>query len=246
MKQLSLLSLLCLAILQTAFAQKVTSVPAFDKVIISPHVEATFKQGKKDQVNVLSNTESDNKVHIESNGNTLRVYLEGAKEVTRNEKSKEDGVTRKESIYKGTVLTIEVIYTNLKELSVRGEETIRLSSKLAQEEFNLTLYGEPKVYLDEVELKKMHTTMYGESNLELKSGTINEQGFTIYGEGHVNTLNIDNKISRTTLYGEADLRPNTTDLIKVTAFGEAKVGYKGNPEIRKGINIGKVNIYKLD
>lgn len=221
-------------------------VESFEKVIISPHVEATFTEGNEESVTVLNATVSSEKIHIESKNNVLRVYLEGAKAVTRNEKEKEQGADRKKPLYTGTVLTVVITYKRLEELSVRGGEDILLKSKLNQDSFTLTLYGESNVNINEVNLDKMYTTIYGECELEFKSGTIREQKFTLYGESKVNALAISNKISRSTNYGESNLKLNVSDLLKVTAFGEAKVGYKGNPEIRKGIHIGQLNIYKID
>lgn len=226
------------------FAQEVTSVSPFDKVIVSPHVKVTFTRGDKETVTVQSCTVSKDKIHIESNGSTLRVYLEGAKEVTKNEKSAENG--QKTSLYKGTVLTLAISYKTLKSLSVRGEEDILLKSKLEQDDFDLNLYGETTIDINEVQLNKMSVTMYGQTKLVLKSGKITEQKFTAYGESKVEALGISNSITRATLYGEAQLNVNVTDRIRVTAYGEAKIGYKGNPEISKGLTIGGMKIYKLN
>lgn len=231
---------------KTAKAQEVVAVAKFDRVIVSPHVQVTFTQGDKETVTIENLTVSRDKVNIESNGQTLRVYLEGAKEVTKNEKVKEDEQKRKEPLYKGTVLTVAISYKTLHDLSVRGEETIRLKSKIDQDNFNLVMYGEAQVDIDEVQLKTMHTTSYGESSLNLKSGSIDEQRFTSYGESKIDALAIKNSTSTATLYGEAELRLNVADQIKVTSFGEAKIGYKGSPAIKRGLNIGKVQIYKID
>ena len=241
-----LLVTICLILIgaEKDFAQEVTTVSPFDKVIVSPHVKVTFTRGDKETVTVQSSTVGKDKIHIESNGSTLRVYLEGAKEVTKNEKSNDNG--HKISLYKGTVLTVTIAYKTLKSLSVRGEEDILLKSKLEQEDFDLNLYGETTVELSEVQLNKMSTTMYGETKLLLKSGKITEQKFTAYGESKVEALGISNNVTRATLYGEAELNVNVSDRIRVTAYGEAKIGYKGNPEISKGLTIGGVKIYKLN
>ena len=231
--------------LENIVAQQ-TTVAHFDKAIISPHVQATFIRGEKESVTIESCSVSKDKVNIESNGKTLRVYLDGAKEVTKNEKVDENGHNVKKSIYQGTVLVVTVTYKTLEGLSVRGEETMLLKSKIDQESFNLTLYGESKIYFNEVQLKEMYTTIYGESYLELKSGNITDQKFTAYGESKVNALGIKNNITRATLYGEAKLELNASDQIKVTAFGEAKIGYKGTPEIKRGLSIGNAKIYKME
>jgi len=232
--------------LQSLTAQEVTTVAPFNRVIISPHVQVTFTKGDKESVTIETCTISKDKVNIESNGKTLRVYLEDAKETTKNIRTYENGREINTPIYKGTILTVAITYKTLDLLSIRGEETIKLKSKLEQDDFGLTVYGTGQVYLDEVQLKKMHTTIYGESYVELKSGSVEEQKFTSYGESKVNALNITSKIARATLYGESQLNLNISDLIKVTSFGESKVAYKGNPQIKKGINIGSSKIYKIN
>ena len=230
---------------ENIFAQQ-TTVAHFDKAIISPHVQATFTKGETESVTIESCSVSKDKVNIESNGKTLRVYLDGAKEVTKNEKVDENGHNVKQSIYKGTVLVVAVTYKTLEALSVRGEETMLLKSKIDQEDFDLTIYGDSKIYFNEVQLKKMYTTIYGESYLELKAGNVTDQKFTAYGESKVNALGISNNITRATLYGEAKLDLNTSDEIRVTAFGNAKIGYKGTPEIKRGLSIGNAKIYKIN
>jgi len=227
-------------------AQEVTSVDQFNRVIISPHVQATFIKGDKESVTVHSCTVSKDKVNIESNGKTLRVYLDDAKETTKNERVYKNGREINTPIYTGTVLTVTVTYKTLDLLSVRGKETILLKSKLDQEDFGLTVYGTGKVYIEDVALNKMQTTIYGESYVELKSGKIEEQKFTSYGESEVNALKISSKVAKATLYGESKLNLNVSDLIKVTSFGESKVGYKGDPEIKKGITIGGSRIFKIN
>jgi len=247
MKKILLFTVLITFIgLKGAIAQAVTDVDQFNRVIVSPHVQATFIKGDKESVTVESCTVDKEKIKIESNGKTLRVYLEGAKETTKNERTYQNGREINTPIYKGTVLVVTITYKTLEELSVRGEENILLKSKLDQDDFGLTVYGTGNVYIDEVRLQKMHTTIYGESYVELKSGNVTEQKFTSYGESKVDALNISSKIARATLYGESQLNLNVADLIKVTSFGESKVGYKGDPEIKKGINIGSSKIYKIN
>jgi len=234
------------AVLKNSVAQKVKAVETFDKVIISPHVKVTFVKGDTESV-AIENCEVDtDKVNIISKGKTLRVFLDGAKEVTKNEKDSAYGDNAKRPIYKGTILTVVITYKTIQDLSVRGEETILFKGKLEQDRFGLTIYGTCKIYMDEVQLKNMHTTVYGESYLEIKSGDITEQKFVAYGESKVNALAINNHVTKATLYGESQLQLNVADLIKVTSFGDSRIGYKGDPEIKNALHIGKTKIYRIN
>lgn len=232
---------------QLAMAQsKTITVKSFDKVIISPHIQANFVKGNSPKVVIEKSTVATDKVNVEVNGKTLRIYLDDAKEVTKSEEYYANGQKRKRPIYKGTVLTATVTYTTLEELSLRGEETVVCKSPIDQEKFRLKIYGESQVYLNEVKLQELHTTIYGESVLEVKKGSTGHQKFTAYGETKINTLGVANKSTKITAYGEGSYRINASDRLKVTAYGEATVAYQGNPDVDRGIIIGEATIQRID
>ncbi len=232
--------------IKTTFSQTTTTVNHFDKIIISPHIEVTFIEGDEEKVTIEKSTVGNEKINIKVNDKTLRIYLDGAKEVDKTETVYENGNKEKRSIYKGTVITATVTYKTLKELSVRGEETQVCKSLLKGDKFRLKIYGESHVFFNEVKLGELQTTIYGESVLEIKSGSIINQRYTAYGESKINSFAISCNTSKITAYGEANFRLNVSDEIRITAFGEAKLEYKGNPKISKGLNIGKVEIDKID
>lgn len=236
---------LTLLLIETAVAQSTMAVERFDEIIVSPHIQVTLVEGSNESVNIESNKESDEKLTIEVNGKTLRIYLDDAKEITKEETVYENGVKMKRPIYKGTVVTATITYKKLKALSVRGEETLVCESTLVGSEFNLKIYGESRVYLNDVNLKELHTTIYGESELEIKSGSIRYQKVTAYGESQVNVLAVANDESRLTAYGEAEFKINASERIKITSYGEATLEYTGDAKISKGLTIGGLRISKI-
>ena len=149
-------------------------------------------------------------------------------------------------MYDKTTVIATITYKTLNELSIRGEEEQVCQSPIEGDEFTLRVYGESKITFNELALQQLHTTMYGENVLEIKSGSIREQQYTCYGEGKINALAITGRSSRITAYGEADFWLNVSNRIKITAFGEAKVHYKGNPEIVKGFRLGELDVVKID
>jgi len=225
---------------------KTIDVNHFDKVIVSPHIQVTFIQGDKETLTIENASVPADKINIEVNGKTLLIYLDGAKMVTKSEKIKGDGWKRKESIYKGTKVTATVTYTSLQELSLRGEETFVCVSPLIQEKFRLTIYGESKVYLNEVQLEKLQATIYGESFLEIKAGVVTNQKFRAYGESKIDGLEIKNKNTQISAYGSSSFRLKILDNLKITAFGESNITYIGGPVIDMGIIIGDVTIQNID
>ncbi|HEY4335234.1 MAG TPA: hypothetical protein VGM89_05035, partial [Puia sp.] len=58
-------------------------VDRFDKVVISPYIQATFALGSEESVTINSIVVDSSKLHVETSGGTLRLYLEGAKEIPR-------------------------------------------------------------------------------------------------------------------------------------------------------------------
>ena len=244
-KKIYLIVLLLFAIKITN-AQTTIKVDHFDKVIVSPHIEVTFIEGNEEKVTIDKTTVSADKINIEVHGKTLRLYLDGAKEIEKNEKTYEDGQEVKRPIYTGTVVSATVTYKTLEELSVRGEETIVCKSALKGDRFRLKIYGQSEVYLNEVSLEELKTTIYGESSLIIKAGSVTEQRYTSYGESKVNSLNINSSKTKITAYGESNFQLNVSDEIRLTAYGEATVDYKGNAIINKGLNFGEVRINKLD
>lgn len=226
----------------TASAQSRTVAP-FKKIIISPYIQVTYVQGDKEGVTINSSIVDSNKLHIEVQDGTLRVYLEGAKDVPHNQ---HENNGNSHPLYPDHAVVATVTYKTLQALSIRGEETHLLQSPVNAEEFTLRIYGESKVIFTEAHIDEMNTTMYGESALDIKSGSVNAQYYTCYGEGKVNTTAITGKESKITAYGEAELDLNVSDHIKIIAFGEAKVRYMGNPSIAKGLHIGALDVKKID
>ncbi|MEM1257253.1 MAG: head GIN domain-containing protein [Bacteroidota bacterium] len=224
---------------------KTVEVTSFNKVIVSPHIEVTFREGNKEEVAIDESDVPLEKIKVEVKGKTLRIYLEDAKFLTKRKKHKTEYGKSKHPIYNGTEALVTISYRSLKRLSVRGEQTITLESPLEQQKFRLVLYGESKVVVQKAKLNKLRTSIYGASELDIESGAIETQKYTAYGESRVNTLGVENDVTRITAYGESDFKLNVSDKIKLTAFGEALVRYDGRPNINRGIIIGKASIRPL-
>ena len=108
------------------------------------------------------------------------------------------------------------------------------------------MYGNPHVFLNEVNLGKLKAAIYGDGKLEIKAGAIGEQHYTAYGESTVNTLAIDNHTTKITAFGEASFRLHVSDALRIVCFGEASVAYKGDPVIYKWLHLGEMQINKID
>ncbi|RFM28719.1 GIN domain-containing protein [Deminuibacter soli] len=226
----------------TCYAQS-GPVDHFHKAIISPYIQVTFIEGDQERVTINQAIVDTGKLHVEVKDGTLRLYLDGVKDIPHNQRDEDN---QSHPLYPNHAVIATVVYKKLDALSLRGEETYLCESPISQDEFTLRVYGESKVIFTEVHIGEMHTTIYGESSLDVKTGTINKQYYTCYGESKINTTTITGQEARITAYGEAELKVNVSDRIKITSFGEAKLRYMGNPVISKGIHFGGVDLQKIE
>lgn len=221
-------------------------VDHFTKVIVSPYIQVTFVEGDEERVTINNITVDESKLHIEVNDKTLRVYLEGAKDTPKYEKDYSNGHEASHPLYQNTTVVATITYKTLTDLSLRGEERQLCKSAIDVAKFTLRIYGEAEVTFNELNAQQLETTIYGEAKLNLKAGVVKEQKYTCYGEAQINSLSITGSSSRIITYGNADLKLNVSDRIRITAFGDARLHYKGNPEIVKGIHFGDMFIDKMD
>lgn len=96
----------------TAAQYKVKAIDTepFDEVVVSPHIEAVFKEGDKESVSIESITVPIEKLNIVIKNNALNVYLNGAKTTTNKKKENINGNKRKTPIYKSTVVRAIITY----------------------------------------------------------------------------------------------------------------------------------------
>ena len=231
---------------QLSLAQTKKTVKSFNKAVISPHIETTFVQGDEDSVTILENKVSDDKVNIEVNGGTLRVYLDDAKTTTKHKKVYKNGMKMNVPIYKGKILTILVTYKYMDKLSLRGEETTVCESPIDVEHFKLKMYGDAEVTLNDVDIQQFDVDIFGEGLLVIKTGHTGHQHITSYGASEVNLLEVDNKTTKLKAYGEAEFRVNASEHIKFTAYGEAELFYRGTAEVNQGLSFGDSQINRID
>src|SRR5690349_1554866 len=156
----TVLSALLLLITVGATAQTKT-VDHFSKIIVSPYIQVTFVQGDEESVTINDIKVDQNKLHIEVSDKTLRIYLEGAKDVPKNEKDYSDDQVHMHPLYNNTSVVATVTYRMLDALSIRGEEEQFCKSAIAGKKFTLKIYGESQVTFNELDLQELHATMYG-------------------------------------------------------------------------------------
>jgi len=248
MRQLNIiLTAVTLLFVASAIHAQSNPVDRFHKVIVSPYIQTTFVQGDEESVTINNILVDSSKLHVEVNSGTLRLYLDGAKEVPHSQREyREDGSRQRGPLYPNHAVVATVTYKKLDALSLRGDETYLCQSPLYARDFSLHVYGDPKVIFTEVHITQMHATIYGDANLDIRSGEANEQHYTAYGDGRINATAVKGQTAKLTAFGEAEFRLNVSDWIRIITFGQAKLRYLGSPEISKGMHFGGVDIAKLD
>lgn len=238
------LSILFLLSFNSLISQtKTFDVEDFKKVIVSPHIEVTFKQGNKESVIIESILETIGKFNAEVKNKTLELYLDGAKVTTKSEKEADN---KRVPLYKGTVVKVIVIYKDAESFSLRGEERFLFESPINTQKITLNIYGESQVYLNDVTLKELKVNIYGESFLKINKGEIIDQKITAYGASNVNLLDVTSKKTKITAYGDGSFQFNVSDELKVTSYGEPTVTYKGDAQVKHGLSFGEVSIVKMN
>ena len=105
----TLLPVLFPLIAVAASAQTKMTSP-FNKIIVSPYIQVTLVQGDQESVTVNDIHVDPDKLHIEVNDKTLRIYLEGAKDFPHNEKDYSNGYKESHSLYRNTSVVATITY----------------------------------------------------------------------------------------------------------------------------------------
>ncbi|MFT6066509.1 MAG: hypothetical protein ACJAYY_002015 [Paraglaciecola sp.] len=227
-------------------AQKIIKLDSdFDKIIVSPHIEAVFKKGNELSIDIVDINVPIEKFNYELYKGTLQVYLEGAKTYTKNKKIVIRNTERNVPLYKGRIAKVIITYTDVKIFSLRGEEKISFQTPLIQKECTLRIYGKSEVMINTLEVDRLDVSIYGDSLLNMETGSIKKQKITAYGASTVMASDVISEETKLTAYGDGIFKVNASEKIKVSSYGEATVLYKGDAVLKKGIVIGESTIRKI-
>ncbi|OAD45984.1 GIN domain-containing protein [Polaribacter atrinae] len=217
----------------------------FNKIIVSPHIEAVFIKGTKASIVIEAISVPVKKFKYELNKGTLQVYLEGAKTYTKNKKRVTKNYEKKVPLYNNRVVSLIITYVDVDLFSIRGEEKITFQTPLNQNKCILRLYGKSEVTIPTIEVDNLDISIYGDSFLKMEKGNVNKQKIKAYGASKVMATEVLTRETKITAYGNGIFQLHASELIKVNSYGEATILYKGNGQLKKGIVIGESTIRKL-
>ena len=223
---------------------KIELKESFSRLIVSPHIETVFVKGDVASIEIKEITVPLEKLKYEYyNNNTLQVYLEGAQ--TYTESNKDEYTNIKKPIYEGTIAKVIITYTDVSVFSLRGEEEAVFESTLTQDKCTIRFYGDSKAIIKDINVNELVVDIYGDSFVTIEKGTINTQKVRAYGGSVIKSSKIVAKVVKITAYGDGYYEFNASDTIKVTAFGNAKIMYLGEAELKKGLVVGNTSIKKM-
>ncbi len=237
------ISLLLLTI-QVAIAQEITQdLKSFRKIVASPRINLILEKGDKESIRLVYSNVTPDKINIEVQRHTLRLYLDDAKVTEKLERLTPN---EKRSIYRDTYITAYVTYKELEHLEIRGNQELTCNSPILADRFTLKAYGENEIRLSSVKTDYLRMSLYGENDLHIKGGKAEFQKYKLFGDNKIDTQNLKSYSAITNSFGESIVKLTTQDKLRVNAFGESQISYNGDANVNKGLIFGHTEILKLD
>lgn len=227
-------------------AQEISKpLKSFRKVVVSPRVNLVLEKGDHESIRLVYDNVTPDKINIEVNHHTLRVYLDDAK-MTDPMEVFSTHPTEKRSVYYSATITAYVTYRELEHLEVRGSQEITCNSPILAERFVLKAYGENNIKLASVKADYLRTSLYGENDLHIKGGKAEFQKYKLFGENKIDAQALKSYSAIANSFGESRLKLATQDNLKVNAFGESEIEYFGDANVNKGLIFGETQIHKIN
>lgn len=228
-----------------ASAQEISkSLPSFRKVVVSPRINLVLEKGDEESVRLVYDQVTPDKINIEVNHKTLRIYLDDAK-VTEKTERYSAHPTQRRSIYHDVTITAYVTYRDIEHLEVRGNQDITCNSPILAERFTLKAYGENNIKLASVKADYLRTSLYGGNDLRISGGKAEFQKYKLFGENKIDAQSLKSYSAIANSFGESRLRLATQDNLKVNAFGESNIEYTGDASVNKGLIFGETQIHRV-
>ena len=218
------------------------SLSHFTKIVASPRVNVVLQKGDRESIRLTYSNISPKNVNVVVTGNKLRIFLDHARVVEKQERIYSEGHTQKKSIYRDASVTAYVTYRELKEIEVRGEQELTCQGEISTDKLKVRAYGETEIDLASLNTNKLKVSLYGENHLKIRSGEAGHQVYRLFGENRIDTRGLKSTSASTRIYGEGRLSLTTEKLV-VNAIGEPVIRVNGSPHLNKGIVIGRADIH---
>lgn len=243
MKKCIVLYLLVLTHVSLQAQEIVKPLASFNRIIVSPKINLILEHGDTEHIRLVYSNVTPDKINIEVEGKTLRLYLDDARVYEHTHKG---FYTSREGIYKDATITAYVTYKAIRALEIRGDQELTCNGELNAKKFTLKAYGENEIRLSAVNSEYFKTSLYGVNDLKIKGGQAKCQKYRLFGENKIDTRELKSLMATTNIYGESKIRLTTIDELKVNSFGEGLVYYTGDAQVFRGFVFGRTRIEKLN
>jgi hypothetical protein len=243
---MKLLSFVLVALMLTSAVQAEEikqDLKSFHRIVASPHINLVLQKGSTESIRLVYDRVSADKINIEVTNKTLKIYLDDAR---MTEKTERVGYNQKRGIYHDVNVTAYVTYRDIDHLEIRGNQELTCLDPLKAETFTLKAYGENEITLTHIKTDYFKTSLYGENDLRIKSGKADYQKYRLFGDNKIDTRELKSYSTIANIYGESNLKLTSEDELKISAFGDPQVMYKGNAQVSRRFVFGEAKIERVD
>ncbi len=216
---------------------------SFSHIVASARVNLVLKKGEKESIRLVYDNVSKSKINIEVTNHTLHIYLDNARKIEKMDPYY-DGHGPRHSMYQGVTITAYVTYNYLEGLEIRGNQELTVLDPIDADEFRLKAYGENEIRLTSLTTDFFKATLYGQNILKITNGKVVEQKYKLFGENKIDTREMKSAYASASIFGEGNMAVNTTEEIRVDAFGEPSISVVGGGNVNKRLVFGHAAIHK--
>lgn len=213
-------------------------LPHFKKIIAGPYINIKLVHGETEKMDIKVHNIDPEKVNVEVQHGTLRIYLDEAKYWPKNERYKGDNKVYE--MYRDVEVYVTITFRELKALKVMGEEIVNCTSAIKGEEFRLNTIGETRVFMESIEVENLKIRSIGENEVRILSGRTGNSRIRLIGENRINMESVFTGNTRCLTIGENELDCNSEYEFRVFTIGESVITQYGEARFRK-MGIGENN-----
>lgn len=225
-------------------AQEISKdLKAFRKIVASPRINVILEKGDTESIRLVYDGVSKSKINIEVYRKTLSIYLDNARKIEKPSSDRDRYGTLNTPMYAGASITAYVTYVELESLEIRGNQELTCNGPIESDEFRLRAYGENEIRLASLKTGFFKASLYGENELRIKGGKVVEQKYKLYGENKIDTRDMKSVFTSTSIFGEGRVRINSSEEVRIDAFGEPSIYVDGGAFVNKRLVIGRTDVH---
>jgi hypothetical protein len=141
-------------------------------------------------------------------------------------------------------ITAYVTYKEIELLEIRGNQELTCNDAIEADRFVIRAYGENEINLASLKTEYFKASLYGENDLKIKNGKVLEQRYRVFGENKINTKDMKSAFTSTSIFGEGKLQINSSEEVRVNAFGEPHIYVDGGAHVNRRLILGEAEIHQ--